>query len=161
MFLLARAWGLGILGTLVRGSGLSILRVPCRLAALPGHGRGDLDAVAAFWRPTGLFATRGSRAAGWLAVVVALVILGGHIQTSAHVLLAGGLYAAARSWASEERSSVTPARCRRCLCFLARYRLLSPREREPVTDRHAAPGKRASLTCLPVTPALSQGRGSQ
>ena len=32
------------------------------------------------------------RSAGVLAVVTALVLLGGHIQTSAHVLLAVGLY---------------------------------------------------------------------
>jgi hypothetical protein len=38
------------------------------------------------------------RAAGWLALVVALVILGGHIQTSAHVLLTGGAYALAQAW---------------------------------------------------------------
>ncbi len=49
------------------------------------------------WRPTGSFATPNASAAGWLAVVVALIVLGGHIQTSAHVLLAGGLYALART----------------------------------------------------------------
>ncbi len=42
------------------------------------------------WRPIARFGVPGPRSAGWLAVVVAFVILGGHIQTSAHVLLAGG-----------------------------------------------------------------------
>ncbi len=36
-----------------------------------------------------LFRVPGAKRAGWLAVVVALVIFGGHIQTSAHVLLGG------------------------------------------------------------------------
>ena len=46
MFLLARAWGLGPLGTLVRRLGLSVLRLPRALAAVSGHRRGDLDALA-------------------------------------------------------------------------------------------------------------------
>src|SRR5262249_5406458 len=53
-------------------------------------------------------------AAGWLAIVVALVVLGGHIQTSAHVLLAGGLYALARAVWPKERSA---GRARALLCW--------------------------------------------
>ena len=34
MFLLARSWGLGLLGALVRRAGLSVLRLPGRLAAV-------------------------------------------------------------------------------------------------------------------------------
>ena len=48
------------------------------------------------WPSTGSSASPDSRSAGVLAVATTLVVLGGHIQTSAHVLLAGGLYAAWR-----------------------------------------------------------------
>ena len=59
-----------------------------------------------------LFRRPGPRAAGWLAVVVALVIFGGHIQTSAHVLLAGGLYALARCWlGADERGRRAAGAC--------------------------------------------------
>ena len=90
--------GAGLLGTLVRGPGLSVLRLSRRLAAVPGDGRRDLDALAVPGDRPACFDAPGARAAGWLAVVVALVIFGGHIQTSAHVLLAGGLYALARGF---------------------------------------------------------------
>src|SRR4029077_8363528 len=43
---LARSFvGTWLLGPLVRGAGLSILRLSGRVAAVPGHRRGDLDAV--------------------------------------------------------------------------------------------------------------------
>ena len=59
----------------------------------PGHGRRDLDALALPGDRSGVpgSGTANGRMAG--LAVVGLVILGGHIQTSAHVLLAGGLYA--------------------------------------------------------------------
>ena len=60
--------GLGawLLGTLVRGSGLSFLRLPGRLAPVPGHGRGDLDALALSGdRPAVRDGPRCGRRAGW------------------------------------------------------------------------------------------------
>ena len=51
------------------------------------------------------------KGAAWLAVVVALTIFGGHIQTSAHALIAGGFYALAHGfWARADA-----ARSRRAL----------------------------------------------
>ena len=46
MFLLARSLGSRILGTLVRGPDLSVLRIPGRLAPVSRHARRDLDALA-------------------------------------------------------------------------------------------------------------------
>ncbi len=51
--------------------------------------------AVAIWMPWLFLATDrvfrvpGARGAGWLAIVVALIVFGGHIQTAAHVLLAG------------------------------------------------------------------------
>ena len=66
MFLLAALVGTGPLGSLVRRSGLSVLRLPGRLAAVPGHGRRDLDALA-FLATDRLFRApgRSRRPAGW------------------------------------------------------------------------------------------------
>ena len=58
--------------------------------------------AVAIWMPWLFLATDrvfrvpGLRGAGWLAIVVALIVFGGHIQTSAHVLLAGLLYTLAK-----------------------------------------------------------------
>ena len=90
--------GAGILGPMVRRARLPVLRVPGRLAALSCNVRCDLDAVALPGRRPGV-PRPGPRAAGWLAVASSVVVFGGHIQTSAHVLLAGGFYAAWR-WLS-------------------------------------------------------------
>jgi hypothetical protein len=95
MFLVARSWGLGTWGRWFAGlvypfSGFLILWLLYPVTNV------------AIWLPWLLLATDrlfrdpSARRAGGLAVVVALVVLGGHIQTSAHVLLAGGLYALAR-----------------------------------------------------------------
>ena len=66
MFLLARVVGAGLLGPLVRGAGLSVLRLPRPLAALPGHGRRDLDALAVPGDRPGVSRSRGpARPAGW------------------------------------------------------------------------------------------------
>ncbi len=96
MFLLARSWGLGAWGRWFAGLSVPVLRVPDRLAPVPGHERGGLDALAVLdERP-------GARTAGprndrrALALVVGCVLLGGHVQTSAHVLLASGVYVAWR-----------------------------------------------------------------
>jgi len=97
MFLLARAWGLGPYGRWFAGlvypfSGFLIVWLLYPVTSV------------AIWLPWLLLATHrvieapSSKSAGWLALVVALVILGGHIQTSAHVLLLGGLYASMRCW---------------------------------------------------------------
>ncbi len=97
MFLLARAWSLGRYGRWFAGlvypfSGFLIVWLLYPVTSV------------AIWLPWLLLATDrvidapSSRSAGWLALIVALVILGGHIQTSAHVLLIGGLYASVRFW---------------------------------------------------------------
>jgi hypothetical protein len=100
MFLLARSWGLRFWGRWFAGlvypfCGFLIawLLFPVTSVAIwmPWL---FLAADRVFRWPTG-------RSAGWLAIVVAAIVLGGHIQTSAHVLLAGGFYALAR--ASRER----------------------------------------------------------
>ncbi len=95
MFLLAQAWGLARYGRWFAGlvypfSGFLIVWLLYPVTSV------------AIWLPWLLLATDrliaapSPRAAGWLAVVVALVLLGGHIQTSAHVLLLGGVYAMMR-----------------------------------------------------------------
>ena len=99
------AVGPGPLGPLVRGAGLPVQRFPGRLAALPGHRGRRSGCPGSSWRPKALFRAPTARAAGRLAIVVALVVLGGHIQTSAHVLLAGGLYALARLFWPAEKSA--------------------------------------------------------
>ena len=99
MFLLARSWGLGFWGRWFAGLVYPFCGFLVVWLLFPGDGRRDLDAVAVPGDRPVVSRTRGQGAA-WLAIVVALVIFGGHIQTSAHVLLAGGLYALARGfWA--------------------------------------------------------------
>jgi hypothetical protein len=97
MFLLARAWGLAPYGRWFAGlvypfSGFLILWLLYPVTSV------------AIWLPWLILATdrlvgtQNAKAAGWLSLVVALVIMGGHIQTSAHVLLLGGIYAIMRWW---------------------------------------------------------------
>jgi len=110
MFLLARSWGLGFWGRWFSGLVYPFCGFLVVWLLFP------VTAVA-IWMPwlflatDRLFRAPGSKAGGWLAAVVALVIVGGHIQTSAHVLLAGGLYALAKGW--WERKSA--ARVRRAM----------------------------------------------
>ncbi len=91
MFLLARGWGLGFWGRWFAGLVYPFCGFLIVWLLFP------VTAVA-IWMPWLFLATDrafqapGPRSAGVLAVVTALVLLGGHIQTSAHVLLAGGLY---------------------------------------------------------------------
>ncbi|MFO0892882.1 MAG: hypothetical protein U0790_27550 [Isosphaeraceae bacterium] len=112
MFLLARAWGLGPWGRWFSGlafpfSGFLVVWLLYPVTPV------------AIWLPWLFLATDraiarpGGRGAGLLAVVVALVIAGGHIQTSAHVLIAGGLLAAWRfgSGASTWRERLPGAAC--------------------------------------------------
>jgi hypothetical protein len=95
MFLLSRSWGLGPWGRWF--SGLAFPPCGFLMAWL-------LYPVAsvAVWMPWLFLATDraldrpGSRSVGLLALAVGCVLLGGHVQTSAHVLLAAGLYVAWR-----------------------------------------------------------------
>jgi hypothetical protein len=97
MFLLARVWGLGFWGRWFAGLVYPFCGFLVVWLLFP------VTAVA-IWMPWLLLATDrvfrvpGRRSAGWLAVVVTLVIVGGHIQTSAHVLLAAGIYALTIGW---------------------------------------------------------------
>jgi Bacterial membrane protein YfhO len=105
MFLLARSWQLGFWGRWFAGlvypfCGFLVVWLQYPVTAV------------AIWMPwlflatDRLFATRRLKSAGWLAVAVALVVLGGHIQTSAHVLLAGGLYAAKKGWTARAHAAL-------------------------------------------------------
>jgi hypothetical protein len=96
MFLLARAWGCGYWGRWFAGlvypfCGFLIIWLLYPVTPV------------AIWLPWLLLASDGvlnqprARRAGMLAVVVGLVIVGGHIQTSAHVLLAAGLFVSWRT----------------------------------------------------------------
>jgi hypothetical protein len=92
MFLLARWWGLGRWGRWFAGlvyPFCGFLVVWLLYPVTP----------VAIWLPWLLLASDhvlrrpGPRAVGLLGLIVGLVIVGGHIQTSAHVLLASGLFA--------------------------------------------------------------------
>jgi hypothetical protein len=105
MFLLARSWRLGVWGCWFSGlvyplSGFLVLWLLFPVTAV------------AIWMPwlflatDRVFRSPGPQAAGWLAVAIALVILGGHIQTSAHVLLGAGFYGLASGWRRRRRGAV-------------------------------------------------------
>ena len=102
MYLLARAWGFGVWGRWFAGlsfpfSGFLIVWLLFPVTNV------------AVWMPWVFLATEGvwerptSRRVGWLALAVGGTLLGGHVQTSAHVLLAVGAYACGRAWSSESR----------------------------------------------------------
>jgi hypothetical protein len=107
MFWLARSWGLGRWGRWFAGLVYPFCGFVVVWLLFP------VTAVA-IWMPwlflatEGIFRARagGPRAVGALAIAVALVLLGGHIQTSAHVLLAAGCYAVWRIGARRGRSVV-------------------------------------------------------
>jgi len=105
MFLLASVWGLGFWGRWFAGLVYPFCGFLVVWLLFP------VTAVA-IWMPWLLLATDrvfrrpGPRSAGWLAVVVTLVILGGHIQTSAHVLLAAGIYALTIGWGDRANQAV-------------------------------------------------------
>jgi hypothetical protein len=98
MFLLARCWGLGFWGRWFAGLVYPFCGFLIVWLLFP------VTSVA-IWMPwlflagERVFQVPGPRSAGVLAIVTALVLLGGHIQTSAHVLLAGGSYFGWRWWA--------------------------------------------------------------
>jgi hypothetical protein len=105
MFLLARLWGLGFWGRWFAGLVYPFCGFLIVWLLFP------VTAVA-IWMPWLLLATDrvfrapGRRSAGLLAVVVTLVILGGHIQTSAHVLLAAGIYTLTMGWEARANHAV-------------------------------------------------------
>ncbi len=92
MFLLARAWGLGAWGRWFAGLAYPFCGFLIIWLLYP-------VTPVAVWLPWIVLATDRvlreprARPVGLLAVVTALVIVGGHIQTSAHVLLAAGFFA--------------------------------------------------------------------
>ncbi|MDR3632413.1 MAG: hypothetical protein P4L84_01175 [Isosphaeraceae bacterium] len=97
MFVLARSWGLAPWGRWFAGLTFPFCGFLVAWLLYP------VTNVAAwmpwlFWATDRALARPGARSAGIVAVTVALVLLGGHVQTSAHVLLAAGVYAAWRLW---------------------------------------------------------------
>ena len=112
MYLLARSWGLRFWGRWFAGLVYPFCGFLVVWLLFP------VTAVA-IWMPwlflatDGVFRSPGPRAAGALAIVVALVLFAGHIQTSAHVLLAAGVYAAWRFWSRSGRG-IDPSRTAFC-----------------------------------------------
>lgn len=106
MFLLATAWGLGPWGRWFAGLAYPLCGFLIVWLLYP------LSSVSC-WLPWLLLtlerAPRVPSLVTFLSVsaVVGLVMVGGHVQTSAHVLLAGMLYFAARSW--PDLRATTPA----------------------------------------------------
>ncbi len=102
MYLLARAWGFGPWGRWFAG-----LTFPF-CGFLVGWLLFPVTNVAV-WMPWVFLATEGiwdrpdARRAGWLALAVGGTLLGGHVQTSAHVLLAVTAYSVWRGWGSPSR----------------------------------------------------------
>ena len=96
MFLLARSWGLEPWGRWFAGLAFPFCGFLVVWLLYP------VTSVAV-WMPWLFLATDralagpGPRTVGLLALVAGLVLLGGHAQTSAHVLLAAGLHAAWRA----------------------------------------------------------------
>ena len=99
MFLLARAWGFGPWGRWFSGLAFPFCGFLVVWLLFPVTN-------VAVWLPWVLLATErawerpGPRSVGWLALAVGGTLLGGHVQTSAHVLLAAGSYAAWRAFGS-------------------------------------------------------------
>ena len=102
MFLLARAWGSGPWGRWFSGLAFPFCGFLVVWLLFP-------VANVAVWMPWVLLATEGvwerpgARRVGWLAVAVGGSLLGGHVQTSAHVLLAALAYSAWRGWRGGSR----------------------------------------------------------
>jgi hypothetical protein len=105
MFLLARRWGLGAWGRWFAGLAFPFCGFLVVWLLFP------VTSVAVwmpwlFWASEAALERPGVRTAGSLALVSALVLLGGHVQTSAHVLLAAAAYA---GWRVGTRRGTTPA----------------------------------------------------
>ena len=95
MFLLAGTWGLGGWGRWFAGLAYPFCGFMIVWLLFP------VTSVAVwmpwlFWATDRVLIRPEARRAGVLAVVVGFLFLGGHIQTSAHALLAAGAYAAFR-----------------------------------------------------------------
>jgi len=95
MFLLARRWGLGAWGRWFAGLAFPFCGFLVVWLLFP------VTSVAVwmpwlFWASDRALDRPGLRTVGGLALVAALVLLGGHVQTSAHVLLAAAAYVAWR-----------------------------------------------------------------
>lgn len=99
MFLLAGSWGLGPWGRWFAGLTFPFCGFLVVWLLFPVTG-------VAVWTPWLFWTTDRvldrpcSRRIGALGLVVGCVFLGGHVQTSAHVLLAAGAYVAWRIWTS-------------------------------------------------------------
>jgi hypothetical protein len=99
MFLLARRWGLGAWGRWFAGLTFPFCGFLVVWLLFP-------VSSAAVWMPWALLATDraldhpDARTACWLALAVGASLLAGHVQTSAHVLLAIAGYAAWKWWVS-------------------------------------------------------------
>ncbi len=97
MFLLARAWNFGGWGRWFAGLTFPLTGFLVVWLLYPVTN-------AAVWMPWALLATQGVwdrptyRRAGGLALTVCGTLLGGHVQTAAHVLLAAGAYAVWLTW---------------------------------------------------------------
>ena len=94
MFLLARCWGLGAWGRWFAGLSFPFCGFLVAWLLFP------VTSVAVwmpwlFWMTDRVLDRPGPRTIGGLALTSGLVLLGGHVQTSAHVLLASAAYA---SW---------------------------------------------------------------
>ncbi len=141
MFLLAGSWGLERAGRWFAGlvfpfSGFLIVWLLYPVA------------WAAIWTPWLLRAVdraldrRDPRSAGWLALAAALTILGGHIQTSAHVLLLAAAYALWRAGPRRLLTAAAPGLALGCAlaaiqviplaCYLGKSSVWSDREAERV-----------------------------
>jgi hypothetical protein len=96
MFLLARSWGLGRWGRWFAGLAFPLCGFLVVWLLYP------VTSVAV-WMPWLFLASDraldrpGARSVGMLALAAGCVLLGGHVQTSAHVLLAAGVYVVWRS----------------------------------------------------------------
>jgi hypothetical protein len=99
MFRLARSWGYGPWGRWFAGLAFPFCGFLVGWLLFPVTN-------VAVWMPWVLLATEGlwdrpdARRVGWLSVAVGGTLLGGHVQTGAHVLLAAAAYSAWRGWGS-------------------------------------------------------------
>ena len=115
MFLLSQSWGLSRWGRWFAGLSFPMCGFLVGWLLYP-------VANVAIWLPWLFWATdrvlEGKRLRGvaGLAMVVALVMLGGHVQTSAHVLLAAGLYVVWRFFPVGRAS--LPAHKYRLVCWV-------------------------------------------
>ncbi len=102
MFLLARGWGLGPWGRWFAGLGFPFSGFVVAWLLFPVTN-------VAVWMPWVFLATdrawarADSRGVAWLALAVGGAVLGGHVQTAAHVLLAAVGYAAWLAWRDPQR----------------------------------------------------------